>query len=142
MDTAALLSWKPLFSDRGHKHCWSGEAQELLLFFLIWKQREEEEVGGRHRRSQKHGLSLPPYLWYLVFGLLQNRVFDDPVPAEPSSNHRELQWRRIGYFIMNSTTQENGKPGLKSWSSLIQGSGQDFKGLQGAGVRKCWRGEF
>lgn len=62
-----------------HRNC--------ACFFLIWKQREEEEGGGINRRSQKHGPPLPPYLWYLVFGLLQNRVFDDPVPAEPNSNH-------------------------------------------------------
>lgn len=33
--------------------------------------------------------------------------------AEPNAKHQELQWRNIGYFTMNGSTQENRKLLLK-----------------------------
>lgn len=37
--------------------------------------------------------------------------------AEPNTKHRELQWRKMDYFIMNGATQLNRKIMFKSWNS-------------------------
>lgn len=36
-----------------------------------------------------------------------------PALAGPNTEHRELQWRSIGYFMMNGATPENRKLMLK-----------------------------
>lgn len=38
---------------------------------------------------------------------------------ESNTEHRELQWRNIGYFMINGITQENRKLILKSLDSRM-----------------------
>lgn len=58
-------------------------------------------------------------------------------PAEPSTKHRELPWRKAGYFIMHGAAQENGKLLLKKLELPHLGSGQVFKGLWGQGCQSA-----
>ena len=51
--------------------------------------------------------------------LLQNNEFIHSALAETNTRHGELQWRNIGYFIVNGTIQENGKLMLQSLNSLM-----------------------
>lgn len=51
-----------------------------------------------------------------------------PALAETNTKHRELQWRKIGYFLINGATQGYRKLMFKSLNHLIQGSEWVFEG--------------
>lgn len=65
--------------------------------------------------------------------VMEQREFVHPVLAEANTKCQELQWGKMGYFIMNGPTQGNGKLMLKSLNFPTQGSGLAFKGLGGTG---------
>lgn len=44
----------------------------------------------------------------------EQKGFAHLVLAEPNTKAQELQWEKIGYFLMNRATQANGKLMLKS----------------------------
>lgn len=49
----------------------------------------------------------------------EQKEFVHPVLTELKTKHQELQWKKIGYIIINGDTQENGKLMFKIPNSLI-----------------------
>lgn len=49
----------------------------------------------------------------------EQKEFIHPVIAEPSTRHRDLQWRNVDYFIMNGASQEDRKLIFKSLNFLM-----------------------
>ena len=74
----------------------------------------------------------------LYSSIPEQREFIHLALTEPNTKHRERQWRKIGYFTINDTTQENGKLMFKSPNSLIQGLGQVYKFIVETGMWKHW----
>lgn len=74
--------------------------------------------------------------------LIAEREFARPAPAEPNTEHQQLQWRNIGYFPVNGAIPENGKLMLSSPNSpmacrlqIIWGKSQDTMGSGFRGVQ-------
>lgn len=74
--------------------------------------------------------------------VMEKKEFFHSVLAEPKAKHQESQWKKTGYFIMNSVTQENGKLMLSSLNFLVQDSVWVFNGRGGTGMRKCLWGKI
>ena len=80
---------------------------------------------------------------YLYFVLPESVPEREEFVYPVQQSQAELQWRNMGYFIMNGTTQENRKLMLQSPNSwmahvlqVIQGKSTRHFGLEG--LELCW----